>query len=113
MIGMLPPPREGFPPGEYLVAYGARDHHMLAIKDLSYADESRGIQFITADMTKLRVIRQDSPFEVVYVYRDGQAVRMIRDAEFGEVDYTGAHPIRVKAVSDGFNQLLALIHKQS
>jgi Protein of unknown function (DUF4238) len=112
MIGMPPTPREGFPPGEYLVVYGARDHHMLAIKDLSDADEDGGILFITTDLEKLRVIQQDSPFEVVYVYREGQAVRMIRDSEFGEVDYTGARPIRVKAVSDGVNQLLALIHKQ-
>jgi hypothetical protein len=113
MIGTLPPPREDFPPGEYLVVYGARDHHMLAIKDLSDADENGGIQFITSDFEKLRVIEQDSPFEVVYVYRDGQAVRMLRDAEFGEVDYAGVHPNRIKAVSEGFNQLLALIHKQS
>lgn len=113
MIGMPLPPREDFPPGEYLVVYGARDHHMLAIKDLSDADEDRGIQFITTDLEKLHLIQQDSPFEAVYVYRDGQAVRMIRNTQFGEVDYTGAHPIRIKAVSDGFNQLLALIHKQS
>lgn len=112
-IGMPPPPREDFPPGEYLVVYGARDHHMLAIKDLSDTDENKGIQFITDDLKKLRVMQQDSPFEVVYVYRNGQAVRMIKDAEFGKGDYTGAHPIRIKAVSDGFNQLLALIHKQS
>ncbi len=110
-MGMPPPAKKNFPLGEYLVVFGANSHHILAIRDLSHEAEHPAITFSTHDLDKLRVIHQDSPFESVYVYRDGQPIRMMRDAEFEDVDYIGERPIRVKHRNEGLNQLLELINQ--
>lgn len=104
-LGSPPPTNTNFPHGEYLVVYGTNNHHILAIKDISDETTNPGIQFFALDLEKLQAIHQDSPFKSVSLYRDGQQLKFMRDAEFENIDYSANQPIRVKHREDSLNQL--------
>jgi hypothetical protein len=107
-MGKALPANNRLPRGDFLVVFGAQDHHILPIKYIDNEEKDSGISFFSTDFEKLRIIHEDSPFEEATVYCDGQGIIRMSEAEFEEVDYTGKHPIKIKHTDDGLNQLFKL-----
>ena len=108
-LGEVGPSLPSMPPGDYLVVEARQNHHVLAITDLTEAAGCWGIAFTTTDEAKLAYVEADAPFDVVTLYHDGQARRVLRAVVFQHVRREGGPLILVRHSDDGLNRLMETI----
>lgn len=89
-----------------MVEIGHR-HHMLPVELVPR--ESWTIDFTTTDMTKLRMIERDAPFDCVRLFRDQQEIRATRNVVFQYVDVDGRRFVRVQHADESLNRLMEKI----
>lgn len=105
---MAPPPDPRMPAGTWLVAEVGHRHHMLPVELV--AGESWTIDFTTTDVTKLKMIERDAPFDCVRLFHDQQEMQSIRDVELRYIDVDGRQFVRVQHTDESLNRLMEQIH---
>ena len=107
-MGSAPPPDPRMPLGHWLVVEKEHRHHMLPVEPVD--EGSWTIDFTTTDLVKLALVEQETPFDCVTLYDNGQMMRMIREVEFLHVEQSGRHFVRVQHSDASMNALMQQIN---
>ena len=103
-LGQGPPSRSNMSPGLWVVFYGGRSHHMVAVDD--WDENSDFLEFETRDLATLQVILDDQPLRQAVLFEDGSERRSMREVQIEVLREGPSFRVRVTHRDEILNQLL-------
>jgi hypothetical protein len=103
-MGQGPPSRLNMPPGLWVVFYGGRNHHMIAVD--GWDESADCLEFETRDLVTLQAILDDQPLKQAVLFQDGAERRGMREVEIEVLRKSAPFHIRVTHRDEILNQLL-------
>jgi hypothetical protein len=103
-MGQGRPSRLQMPPGRWIVIYGSRNHHMVAVD--RWNESSDFLEFETRDMATLQAIVDDQPLKQAVLFQDGVERRGMRDVKIEVSRESAPFHVRITHQDESLNQLL-------
>jgi len=103
-MGQGPPPHPNMPPGLWVVFYGGRSHHMIAVD--CWDESADFLEFETHDLATLQAILVDQPLKQAVLFQDGAERRGMREIQIEILRESAPFHIRVTHRDEILNQLL-------
>jgi hypothetical protein len=103
-MGQGPPSHTNMPPGLWVVFYGGRSHHMIAVD--CWDESADFLEFETRDLATLQAILADQPLKQAVLFQDGAERRGMREVQIEILRKSVPFHIRVTHRDEILNQLL-------
>jgi hypothetical protein len=110
-MGQGPPLRPTMPPGLWVVFYGDRSHHMIAVD--CWDESADFLEFETRDLAALQAILADQPLKQAVLFQDGAERTGMREVQIEVLRKSAPSRIRVTHRDETLNQILRSVRVQS